>query len=238
MDSCGLAARVFGQTGHLASQININSKIVCIFALFVSFLQTIPYLCKTIRQHAMNIYDTIFSDFKSGLLASFYDTMYAELLAYASRLLGADFAFLSEDCVQNAVYKTYGKNDQLTDSVQWRNHLYLCVHNEAMSLLRKGKASSRYIASLEQEIDDLLCGIIEQETITMLYDAINRLPEKYREIFRMSFVEGMKNDEAAQTLGIATITYKKRKAHMIDALRHDLKGENGERLISLLLLLS
>lgn len=184
----------------------------------------------------MSIYGDIFLDFRRGMLTSFYHAMYAELMVYASRLLGADFAFLSEDCVQNAVYKTFQKKDVFEDSNQWKNHLYLCVHNEVMTVLRKGKAKDNYVATLEEEKEDFLSGIIEQETITMLYDAIGRLPEIYRQVFQKSFVEGMKNTEAAKALGIADVSYKKRKARMLELLRHDLKGENGEKLLMLLLL--
>ena len=92
--------------------------------------------------------------------------------------------------------------------------------------------------TIEVEKEDFLCGIIEQETITMLRDAIGRLPEKYQQIFRMSFVEGMKTTEAAEALRIAEVTYKKRKARMLELLRHDLKGSNGESLMAVLLMLS
>ena len=185
----------------------------------------------------MSIYVDIFLDFRKGVLTSFYRAMYAELMVYASRLLGADFAFLSEDCVQNAVYKTFQKKDVFVDSNQWKNHLYLCVHNEVITVLRKGKAKDKYLATLEEEKEDFLSGIIiEQETITMLYDAIDRLPEKYRQVFQKSFVEGMKNTDAAKALGIADVSYKKRKARMLELLRQDLKGDNGEKLLMLLLL--
>lgn len=183
----------------------------------------------------MSIYAEIFNDFQNGSLASFYQTMYAELMVYASRLLGKDFAFLSEDCVQNAVYKTFEKKEVFVDVNQWKNHIYFCVHNEVMSVLRKGKAKDNYVATLEVGKEDFLRGIIEQETVTMLYEAINRLPEKYRQVFQKSFVEGMKNAEAAQVLGIAEVSYKKRKARMLELLRRDLKGEKGEKLMMLLL---
>ena len=46
----------------------------------------------------------------------------------------------------------------------------------------------------------------------------------------------MKNAEAAKALGIADVSYKKRKARMLELLRHDLKGENGEKLMMILLM--
>lgn len=88
----------------------------------------------------MNVYREIFADFKQGELAQFYRLMYPELMVYANRLLGADFAFLAEDCVQNA--------------------------------------------------------------------------------------------EAAQALGIAEVSYKKRKARMVELLRQELKDESYNQVIT------
>lgn len=186
----------------------------------------------------MNVYGEIFADFKQGELERFYRLMYPELMVYANRLLGADFAFLSEDCVQNAVYKCYLRSHEMESAMQWKNYLYVCVHNEVVSVLRKGKAKDRYVKELEEDSEDMLHGIIEQETLTMLYDAIERLPEIYREVFHKSFVEGMKNAEAAQALGIAEVSYKKRKARLLELLRHELKGERYDKIVLLLFILS
>ena len=47
-----------------------------------------------------------YRDFINGRMKSFYDEFYPSLLLYASRFLGEDYSFLSEDIVQDAVYKT------------------------------------------------------------------------------------------------------------------------------------
>ena len=51
--------------------------------------------------------EQLLSEFKSGNIGTFYNELYAKLLVYASRHLGPDYAFLAEDCVQDAVYKAY-----------------------------------------------------------------------------------------------------------------------------------
>lgn len=186
----------------------------------------------------MNVYREIFADFKQGELAQFYRLMYPELMVYANRLLGADFAFLAEDCVQNAVYKCYLRSNEMESVMQWKNYMYVCVHNEVVTVLRKGKAKDRYVKDLNEGSEDMLRGIIEQETLTLLYDAIEHLPEIYREVFHQSFVEGMKNTEAAQALGIAEVSYKKRKARMVELLRQELKDESYNQVLLLLFVLS
>ena len=141
----------------------------------------------------MNVYGEIFADFKQGELTQFYRLMYPELMVYANRLLGVDFAFLAEDCVQNAVYKCYQRSHEMESMMQWKNYMYVSVHNEVISVLRKGKAKERYVKDLNEGSEDMLRGIIEQETLTLLYDAIERLPEIYREVFQKSFGVTCKN---------------------------------------------
>ena len=119
--------------------------------------------------------------------------------------------------------------------MQWKNYMYVCVHNEVVTVLRKGKAKDRYVKDLNEGSEDMLRGIIEQETLTLLYDAIEHLPEIYREVFHQSFVEGMKNAEA---LGIAEVSYKKRKARMVELLRQELKDESYNQVLLLLFVLS
>jgi len=43
------------------------------------------------------------------LLDAFYAETYAGLLLFAARKLGSDYAFLAEDCVQDAIFSTYQK---------------------------------------------------------------------------------------------------------------------------------
>lgn len=191
----------------------------------------------------MILYEHIFSDFRRGQIASFYERMYPELLAYALRMLGTDFAFLAEDCVQDAVFKAYKQMNKFTHYSAWRAFLYTCVHHEVMNIHRKYRAKKNY-EQCDGVADngvqpDLLLDMIEQETRTLLFEAIDHLPEKYRCIFEMSFMEGLKNTEIADQLQIAVVTVKKRKAKMIALLRKELKGKmDHEMLLSLLVSLS
>ncbi len=82
----------------------------------------------------MNVYREIFADFKQGELSQFYRLMYPELMVYANRLLGADFAFLAEDCVQNAVYKCYLRSNEMESVMQWKNYTFFNLLSQACLL--------------------------------------------------------------------------------------------------------
>lgn len=185
----------------------------------------------------MTLYEYLFSEFKEGRLTPFYERMYPELLAYATRLLGEELAFYAEDCVQDAIFSTYRETRRFESPLQWRIFLYTCIRNEAISLLRKGQAQRNYLSSAKDYEEDPSLGFIEQETLTLLNEAIRALPAPYRTLFELSFEQGLKNVEIARQLQIAEITVKKRKSRLIELLRQSLQDKTDEKLICLLICL-
>ena len=61
--------------------------------------------------------------------------------------------------------------------------------------------------------------MIEQETLDLLYRAIDELPERYRTLFKLSFEQGLKNAEVAHLLHISESAVKKQKSQFIRLLR-------------------
>lgn len=170
-------------------------------------------------------------DFKEGKIDSLYRDVYPSLIVYASRQLGADYAFLAEDCVQDAIYKMYGMRSSFRNAANFKSYLFAAIHNGAVSVLRKSQSRQNYLEGENDFEEDLQASIIEQETLNLLYTAIERLPQDLRKIFDMSFAKGLKNEEVAQRLGCSVSTVKNRKASIIAMLRQSL----GEDKIVLLL---
>ena len=100
-----------------------------------------------------------------------------------------------------------------------------------------GKTRRNPITSQQDDRTEFLNSIIEQETLNLLYDSIERLPEKYRRIFELHFQQGLKNAEIAQLLGITESAVKKQKACMLDLLRKDLQKRTGNHFLAATLLL-
>jgi RNA polymerase sigma factor, sigma-70 family len=185
----------------------------------------------------MTVYEQIFNDFKKGDISSFYEKMYPEILIFTSRILGKEFGFLSEDCVQDAVFKTYQMRQSFSSPFQIKVYLYTCVRNKAISILRKGNAKQNYVSQLDDYENDYSLTYIEQETLTLLYEAIDSLPDKYRTLFDLSFEQGLKNAEVAKLLNLAEVTVKKQKARLIGMLRDNLKGKMGKEYIVIIMYL-
>lgn len=172
------------------------------------------------------LYD-ILADFKRNRLNSLYTHLYPLLLLYASRNLGTKYGFLAEDCVQNAVFSAWQKRHDFKSIFALRSYLYVSIRNQAVSILRKDGASNRYINTLEGNTE-FENSVIEQETLTILYEAIRSMPEKYSRILQLSYFEGKRICEIAQELNVSESTIKKNKAAAMDMLRRRLAITYGE----------
>lgn len=180
----------------------------------------------------MVIEQSIISDFKAGRLEAFYSNVYPSLLTYAARILGPDYAFLAEDCVQDCIYKMYERRDTFDKPSYFKSYAYTLVHNSAVSFVRKSRSQKDYVGQQDNIDSGFQLSMIHQETLDLLYDAIESLPMHLHVIFEMSFEQGMKNEEIAAALNVSPSTIKRRKALMISMLRNNLK----ENYILLLLL--
>ena len=112
-----------------------------------------------------------------------------------------------------------------------KSFLYTSVKNEIISLYRKGKAQERYSSQLENEAF-FANTVIDQETQLLLFNAIHSLPDRERQIFELSFIEGLKNIEIAEQLGVSDSTVKKAKAKALEILREKLDNKEDRWIIN------
>lgn len=165
----------------------------------------------------------ILEQFKSNRLESFYRNDYPSMLLYASRRLGEEYAFLAEDCVQNAIFGAWRRCREFSSAAAFRAYIYVCMRNEIVDIFRRHAISQRYATHLDDNLT-FVNSYIEQETREIVRRAIEALPEQCRTIFKMSFVNELKNREIATTLGISESLVEKRKAQALKILRHKLNA--------------
>ncbi|WP_036878080.1 RNA polymerase sigma factor [Xylanibacter oryzae] len=179
----------------------------------------------------MNISQQVFDDFKENNLDSLYREAWPSLMSYAARILGKKYAMMTEDCVQESILTVYHSLPTLVSPSQLKAFLFTCLHNKCVSVLRKGNTQNKYLNQLETIEPEVSTAIIEQETIDMLLNAINELPDKYRQIFELNFQQGLKNAEAAAMLDISIDNFNKRKSKMISLLRNRFGGDEFMQIL-------
>lgn len=149
---------------------------------------------------------------------------YANLLFYATRLLGEDDA---EDVVQDVFVELWRRKDSMEIGDQIQAFLYRAVYTRSLNVLKHRNIEDGYCAALAEinqkraefyqpDNNEVIRRIEDRELRKEIYNAINELPEKCREVFKLSYLHDMKNKEIADVLGISLRTVE---AHMYKALK-------------------
>lgn len=186
----------------------------------------------------MDTGEQILRDFKANKLETLYKCLYPALTIFATSRLTPRFAFLAEDCVQDAVFAAYRKKHDFHSFLSFKSFLYTCVRNSAESILRKYRAGCNYLSGYEETDNGTPAEDIERiETDRAIFNAIDSLPENLRKTFELSFSEGLRNADVAERLGISVSAVKKRKAAIKLHLNKKIHG-NTPKLVSLILFLT
>ncbi|MEZ3550586.1 MAG: sigma-70 family RNA polymerase sigma factor [Muribaculaceae bacterium] len=182
--------------------------------------------------------DKIFEDFRKGRIEGFYTHVYPDILVYATSLLHGELAMRAEDFVQDAVEASYRRREEFRSAGEWKSFMIACIRNRIISWKRHCDARENYVANLDDDVvvtTDALHDYIEVETRIRLYNAIATLPEQLRQVFALSFEEGLRNSEIAARLGVAEITVKKRKARLIERLRILIGDDAGFWIVAFII---
>lgn len=159
---------------------------------------------------------------------------YRSLCVYANSFANDPLA--AEDIVQNVFIRLWKKRDLLTIRISLKSLLYKSVYNEYIDQYRKEVA----LLNVEKRYVEHLNAIVESEDpekneklIKQVFDIIQDLPPKCREIFMLSKKNGLTNAEIAEYLGISINTVENQIGKAFKALRKSLK--NGFYTLFLLL---
>ncbi len=183
----------------------------------------------------MQIKMHILQEFKAGQIDRFYNEVYPSLLLYALRNLSDDDAFLGEDCVQDAIFEAYRRREKFNSPAQFKSFLYKCVYSKIVTIQRKNQSFNNYREQSDDLSYDMQRTILEQETLDLLYEAIDSLPDDLRQVLELSFGEGLKNAEVAAHMKISESAVKKKKIRMLSMLRDILGDEATMQLVLLML---
>ncbi|WP_064976189.1 RNA polymerase sigma-70 factor [Alistipes provencensis] len=162
-----------------------------------------------------------------------YITYYARMKRFAR-----EYVVLAEDAeniVQDVFLELWGNWDRMQDSANLFAYLYLAVKNRSIDFLRRRSVSLRAEEHITREyrltlqlnyealtaFDDVSSA---EELERMLNEALSALPERCRQIFVMSKLEGRKQYEIARTLGISVNTVESQMAIAYRKLRAVLKN--------------
>lgn len=158
-----------------------------------------------INERQIEAYRTLYNDF------------YPALVVYVSSFVASDE--VAEDIVQELFVSMWENQVTFTSYLSFKTYLYKFVKNAALNYLKHLNVERRYTEYIkempwEEELEDSELNM--EEEYRLLFQAIDELPPRCREIFLMS-LEGKKNKEIAELLQISIDTVKTQK---LRAMRH------------------
>lgn len=157
-----------------------------------------------------------------------------------------DIAFLilkdtgwSEDVVQEVFVKLWNSRTKLNPNGSLLSYLYVLTKRTSFNKLRDIKTFSSDFEKLWNNISRLNdCShekLITKELFDLLDGVLDKLPERQREVFKLSRFEGLTHQQIAEALNVSPNTVKN---HMVQALKTIKNSSLDINYIMLLLFLS
>lgn len=134
---------------------------------------------------------------------------------------------MSEDVVQHVFTRIISGGISFESEDHFRSYIYNAVRNASISALSKERRNAHedleMSADIASDSSDTDCDIIRAEMIRMIREAIDTLPPRYRTVFMLAYVDGLKNEEIAERLGISVNTVKVIRQRAKNRMRELLK---------------
>lgn len=150
-----------------------------------------------------------------------FDTYYAPLCCYAMNYLH-DLE-LSEDIVQETLLNLWASNSEFTSQKHLTYYLYKAIYNNSLYHLRQAHEHVEITEKIDHQLtDESFSETVKEELVRRLYEEIQKLPERRRQIMLLS-IDGKSGKEIAEMLNISVNTVKAVKAKAMDSLRKATK---------------
>lgn len=173
------------------------------------------------------------ADFKNGRSTAFnhvFRSFYKPLCYFAASLVKTEPE--AEDIVTEVMLKLWSLRGDFESESSIKGFLYISVKNACLDFLKRASRSVPHQKEyfyyeelrrlLEENNNYVSAQMAKAEVLQEISQEIDRLPEKCRAIFRMSFLEGLKNDDIAGILNLSAHTVKAQKARGLKILRTTL----------------
>ena len=159
--------------------------------------------------------DTLSTLDEAGFVA-LYTAFYPELLRYAQRFLGEDTR--AQDAVQEAFLRLWKRKAAVDPGRSVRALLYKAVRNLVLNHKRDTQLHQSLLRTMKHAIPapdpEALAGTtLIGEKISLW---VQELPDRRREAFELSRFHGLRHDEIANIMGVATKTVEN---HILLALK-------------------
>lgn len=150
---------------------------------------------------------------------NFYTQFFKKLLIESEKYVKD--IHVAEEIVQDVFLKIWEKSEDLINVKSVKSYLYRAVINSSINFINRQRNLEQHHQKIineftEEQVEDL---DEENELIVILFDEIEKLPPKCKEIFKMNRFERLKYKEIALRLDISERTVENHIANALKILR-------------------
>lgn len=169
---------------------------------------------------------------------------YPRLMGYARLLLDEENA---RDIVQEVFLYVWEHRSRLHFTAGFQSYLFRICHSRMLDTIKRRRLfenqESPYSLQLQEDAawlarnnDDIVRTICNKELLERILSLTDELPEKRREVFRLSLLHDMSNAEISELLDIPRRTVEGHLYHALRFLRARIPKEELLLLMSVFLL--
>jgi len=176
--------------------------------------------------------DVLIDRFKAGdqsayeMIFRFY---YPGLVLFASQYVMYEED--AEEIVQDFFVRVWQRRDQVNQTGTLKPYFFTSVKNSSLNFLYKQKHQDKLIQEIVKISENNLLYQPDVFVMSDLQDAIrkavNSLPPKCREVFILSRINGLKNEDIANKLNLSKRTVETHVSNGLKQLRIELKDYVG-----------
>ena len=164
-----------------------------------------------------------------GDFVKLYKLYYPKMFAFAKNYVPANED--AENIVQDVFLILWERKEEIEISFTLTTYLFTLVKNRCLNFLRLKLIEEEYNSQMKEELGFKLYALetfnysyqSEEELQEVIRRALDTLPERCREVFIKSRIEGLKYKEISDELGISVNTVENQMVTALKKLRVALK---------------
>jgi len=179
----------------------------------------------------------------SDAFTEFYSDSFKKLILVSQKYVND--VYVAEEIVQNIFLKIWEDKSVLVNIKSVRSYLYRSVANASINHLNKARNIEKHHAKIAEHLTEEDIELLDEQNqlIALLYEEIELLPEKCRQVFKMSRLDGLKYRDIASQLSISDKTVENHMGNALKILRQRViskvtkeSDSSGRKYYSLLIL--
>lgn len=165
-----------------------------------------------------------------------FDQHFRALCYFAGNLVGDKEE--AKDIALNSFTKLWTRREYFDTILSVKAFLYITTRNACLDYLRSLQREDnrkKELAYLQPEAEETIKNqAIESEVLQKIYNEVKNLPRKCRQVFQMSYFEGLSTHEIATSMNLSESTVRNQRARALQLLRIRLSDTEWILLFTLL----